>query len=104
MIIMKTTDLQSNYSSSMEDKDIVLSDDLFQLGEQIARHVHDEWMRKRLAEGWTLGPERSDERKQHPCLIPYDELPEIEKEYDRGTALTTIKTLMALGWRIEKIS
>ena len=81
-----------------------LSDDLFQLGEQIARHVHDEWMRKRLAEGWTLGPERSDERKQHPCLIPYDELPEIEKEYDRGTALTTIKTLMALGWRIEKIS
>jgi hypothetical protein len=56
----------------------------------------------RLSEGWIWGPKRDDAKKTHPCLVPYAELPESEKEYDRQTALETIKAILALGYRIEQ--
>ena len=55
--------------------------------------------------GWTkagLMAERDDIHKKHPCLVPYDELPEEEKEYDRNTAMNTIKMVKKLGFRIER--
>ena len=55
-----------------------------------------------MDQGWILGLERSDEKKTHPCLIPYDELPEVEKDYDRQTATQTLKLILALGYSIEK--
>ena len=42
-------------------------------------------------------------RKTTPLLIPYDELPESEKEYDRNTALETLKLILKMGYRIEKL-
>ena len=48
------------------------------------------------------GPRRDDKAKNHPCLVPYALLPEEEKEYDRQTALETLKTILALGYRIER--
>jgi len=69
------------------------------LTELLARNNHDIWAQKRLAEGWTCGP-RNDALKQNPCLVPYEELPESEKEYDRQTAIQTLKTIVALGYRI----
>ena len=60
--------------------DVKLSDDIIMLSEQIAENVHEVWAASRLAEGWTYGAERNDRLKQHPCLVPYNELPEIEKE------------------------
>ena len=71
------------------------------LAERLAENVHEVWALSRLAEGWSYGPLRSDDLKQHPCLVPYDELPESEKEYDRGTALESIKTLLALGYSLD---
>lgn len=71
------------------------------LTERLAESTHDHWASQRLADGWTLGPRRDDEAKTHPCLVPYDELPESEKEYDRRTALETLKAILALGYRIE---
>lgn len=38
-----------------------------------------------MTEGWTYGPERNDTLKQHLCLMPYEELPESEKQYDRNS-------------------
>lgn len=70
--------------------------------EEMARHVHEEWMRRRLSEGWRLGPARDDARREHPCLIPYDELPEIEKEYDRATARETLRFIVSQGYEIRK--
>jgi len=49
-----------------------------------------------------IGPERNDPDKKHPDLIPYIELPESEKEYDRKVSMETLKAITALGYRIEK--
>jgi hypothetical protein len=75
-----------------------LPPELLRLVESLARNGHDVWARQRIAEGWRYGPVRDDAGKTHPCLIPFDELPESEKEYDRKTAAETIKTIVALGF------
>ena len=81
---------------------IELPAELLKLTETVAENVHDVWAAGRIAEGWTFGEKRDDVQKLHPCLVPYSELPESEKEYDRKTALDTLKLITALGYRIEK--
>ena len=81
---------------------ITLSEDLLLLTEKIAEQVHEIWAEGRVREGWTYGETRDDKRKTTPCLVPYEDLPEEEKAYDRNTALGTIKLVLALGYRIEK--
>lgn len=95
---MKTTYIPQPIST----KDVELSKDILELSEQIAENVHEVWALSRMAEGWTYGKERNDQLKQHPCLIPYDELPEIEKDYDRNTAMETLKLIQKLGYTIKK--
>ena len=80
---------------------VVLPPALLALVERLAENAHDVWARQRLADGWTWGPVRDDRARQHPCLVPYDVLPEAEKQYDRNAALETLKTVVALGYRIE---
>ena len=82
--------------------DIELTPQLEQLREAIAENAHEVWAAGRIREGWTYGPERDDKLKKHPDLIPYSELPEGEKQYDRETAMNTIKLVMKLGYSIEK--
>lgn len=86
----------------MDTEDIQLPEELNTLIEQMAKNVHEVWAKSRINEGWVYGPERSDELKQHPCLVPYEELPEIEKEYDRNTAIGTLKLVSKLGFKISK--
>ncbi len=81
---------------------INLPDDLLELTERIAENVHENWSAERIAEGWTYGKKRDDKSKTTPCLVPYSELPESEKEYDRVTALETLKSIIAFGYKIEK--
>ena len=80
----------------------LLPDDLIALTEQIAENVHDIWAQGRIAEGWTYGPTKDESKKTTPCLVPYSELSESEKEYDRNTAMETIKLIVALGYKIGK--
>ena len=82
--------------------DIILSTDLNDLVEAIAKNVHEVWAESRILQGWTYGPERNDVLKHHPCLIPYEELPETEKAYDRDTAVGTLKLICKLGFKITK--
>ena len=82
--------------------DVSLPPDLENLVEQVAKNVHEVWASNRIAEGWTWGPKRDDEHKTHPSLIPYEELPEVEKQYDRDTAVCTLKLVMKLGFSISK--
>lgn len=82
--------------------DVVLPADLEPLIEQMAKNVHDVWAESRINDGWRYGPERNDERKEHPCLVEYDELPDSEREYDRNTAIGTLKLILKLGFKIEK--
>lgn len=87
----------------IDTTNVELDDELKQLVEQLARNVHDNWAVGRIKEGWAYGPERNDTLKQNPCLVDYDELPESEKDYDRNTAMETLKLILKLGWKIEKV-
>ena len=84
-----------------ELSDIKLPPEVARLSETIARNVHEVWAQNRIAEGWTYGEERDDRLKRTPCLVPYEELPEIEKDYDRNTAINTLKLIIKLGFEIH---
>jgi ryanodine receptor 2 len=68
--------------------------------ERLAENTHDVWAAARLSQGWTYGPARDDKAMKHPCLVPYDQLPESEKEYDRQAAAEALKVILTLGYRI----
>jgi class 3 adenylate cyclase len=80
---------------------VEVSEDLINLVEQLAEITHDNWVRQRLADGWTHGKRRDDLLKEHPCIVPYDDLPESEKEYDRKISLGVVQGMLALGYRVE---
>jgi len=86
----------------IDTSQITLPVELTELTERLAKNAHDVWARQRMADGWTYGPRRDDAAKKHPDLVPYAELSESEKEYDRSAAMETLKAIVALGYRIEK--
>ena len=75
---------------------------LGELIERLAANNHDHWALQRITEGWRFGPERNDKTKTHPDLVPYEELSDSEKEYDRTSVVETLKAIIALGYRVEK--
>lgn len=86
----------------IDTSSIILSDDLLELRELIAKNVHDVWALQRINEGWTYGEKKNSDLKQTPLLVPYEELSESEKEYDRNSAYETLKLIIKFGYRIEK--
>lgn len=86
----------------IDTSDVKLPKELETLVEQMAKNVHEVWAQTRIAQGWTYGAERNDALKHHPCLVPYEELPESEKEYDRNTSVETLKLILKLGFEIDK--
>jgi tetratricopeptide (TPR) repeat protein len=76
--------------------------ELHAVAEELARHNHDAWAHERLDEGWRYGPARDDGRKQHPCLVPYEQLPESEKAVDRNSALEVMRWLVVRGYHITR--
>ena len=92
----------NNYNPSPVDtSNIQLPEELMALAEAISKNVHEVWAQNRMNEGWTYGPVRDDQKRQTPCLIPYEQLPEEEKAYDRNTALGTLKLIISLGFEIK---
>lgn len=83
--------------------DIDLSTDLLDLTELLSRNTHENWAKARMHNGWSYGPHRNDEKKESPCLVPYEELPDSEKEYDRILTLNLLKAILKLGFTIRKI-
>ena len=86
----------------IDTSDIALNPDLMDLAELLAKNTHEVWAQERIAQGWRYGPARRDDTREHPCLIPYEDLPESEKVYDRNTSMETLKVLCALGYTIRK--
>lgn len=82
--------------------DVELNGDLLELREAIAENAHDIWAAERIKEGWSVGEERNEQKKQTPCLVRYSELPESEKAYDRNMAMHTLKLVQKLGYDIVK--
>ena len=81
---------------------VTLPQDLLMLSEKIAENVHDVWAVNRMAEGWSYGLKKDAEKKTTPLLVPYADLPESEKEYDRKTAIETLKLVIKMGYTISK--
>ena len=83
--------------------DITLDENLSELQEAIAENAHEIWAKARTDQGWTYGPERNDQKKETPDMVPYCNLPESEKLYDREMAMQTLKLVKKLGFEIRKI-
>lgn len=83
--------------------DITLDENLSELQEAIAENAHEIWAKARTDQGWTYGPERNDQKKETPDMVPYCKLPESEKLYDREMAMQTLKLVKKLGFEIRKI-
>lgn len=86
----------------IDTSDVSLPIELEQLAEKVAKNVHEVWSESRIKEGWSYGEERNDELKTHPCLVPYEQLPEDEKDYDRRTSQETLRLIIKLGFRISE--
>lgn len=82
---------------------IQLPEELNPLLEAMAKNVHEIWAKERIAQGWTYGEKRDDTLKHHPCLIAYEDLPDEEKVYDRNTSVETLKLILNLGFKIDKV-
>lgn len=82
--------------------DIQLDEQIATLGELLAKNTHEVWSQGRIKEGWSYGEKRNDEKREHPCLVPYEELSESEKQYDRDTSMQTLKLIIKLGYKIVK--
>lgn len=85
-----------------DTSEVRLPEELLPLIEEMARNVHEVWAQNRMNEGWTYGERRDDDAKKHPCLVPYEQLPESEKEYDRATSQETLKLILKSGFEISK--
>ena len=68
--------------------------------EVLASNAHEIWAKRRISEGWRYGPCRDDKKKETPCLVPYEMLPESEKEFDRNLITETIRVILALNFDI----
>lgn len=93
---------QSYTPQPLDTTDVLLPEELDELAEMIAKNVHEVWSAGRIKDGWTYGEKRDDAGMKHPCLVPYEELTEVEKEYDRNTSQETLKFIMKLGFKIVK--
>lgn len=79
---------------------IELDANIQQLTERLAKNTHAVWARQRMAEGWRFGSQRDDKELTHPGLVAYEELSDSEQDYDRNTAIETIKLILALGFNV----
>ncbi len=102
-LVAATSNRMKTYiPKSIDLSDVELTEDLNELREAIAENAHEVWAENRYAEGWRYGAQRNDELKLHPDMVPYSQLPEGEKEYDREMAMKTIKLLKKLGYDLIK--
>lgn len=102
LVVVNTTDKFVYEPSPISLDDVILSDDLAELQEAIAENAHEIWAKARTDQGWTYGLERNDAQKETPDMIPYCNLPESEKLYDREMAMQTLKLVKKLGFEIKK--
>jgi hypothetical protein len=97
-------DSEGNYvPNPINVDDVVLPEKIAEITEYIAENTHEEWAKQRFREGWTFAPKTNKKLKQSFDLVPYCELIDSEKEYDRKMAMNTLRVLYKLGYKIELI-
>ncbi len=72
--------------------------------ELLAKMEHNRWMANKMAAGWTYAPPpRDDVKKTHPCLVPWEELPDDEREKDRQAVRGIPEFLATAGFEIRRL-
>lgn len=102
LVAINSKEMKEYIPQPIDLSDVELTDDLNELREAIAKNAHDVWAKERMAQGWTYGPQRNDEKKETPCMVEYSQLPDSEKKFDREMAMNTIKLLKKLGYDLVK--
>lgn len=95
-------DMKTYNPKPIDLSDVELTEDLNELREAIAENAHDVWAVERQAQGWTYGEQRDDNKKETPCMVPYSQLPDSEKKFDREMAMNTLKLVRKLGYDLIK--
>ena len=102
LVTINTKEMKAYNPKPIDLSDIVLDGDLTELREAIAENAHEIWAVDRQAEGWTYGPVRDENKKETPCMVPYSQLPEKEKDYDRKMAMNTLRLVRKVGYDLVK--
>ena len=102
LITINTKDMKTYNPRPIDLSDVELTEDLNELREAIAENAHDVWAVERQAQGWTYGEQRDDNKKETPCMVPYSQLPDSEKTFDRDMAMNTLKMVKKLGYDLVK--
>ncbi len=71
--------------------------------ESLAIQEHDRWVAERIADGWILGPEVDAVSKTTPDLVPWEELTEVEKDFDRRPIKDIIPLLESIGYWVYRL-
>ena|SRR5438552_8223734 len=58
---------------------------------------HASWLEEKKATGWKFGPVKNPDAKEHPCMVPYEELPEEQRRKDELFVTTVVAMATALG-------
>ena len=82
--------------------DVKLMPELIELTELLAENVHENWSKQKISQGWQFGETLDDKLKTTPLLVPYANLTDEYKYYDRQTAMQTLKTILKLGFKISR--
>jgi len=70
--------------------------------DKLAELEHERWRQERLADGWSWGPERDYGEQTHPDLVPWERLPEAEREVDRDAVRALPSSLAKAGFRVYR--
>ncbi|KAK7907584.1 hypothetical protein WMY93_016196 [Mugilogobius chulae] len=98
-----SVDAQGNFDPKpINTANISLPEKLEYIANKYAEHSHDKWSSEKVSAGWKLGDSIDDQAKTHPLLKPYKSLSEKERETYRWPVKESLKSMLAMGWNIER--
>ena len=102
LVTINPKDMKEYKPQPIDLSKVELPKELNELREALAENAHDVWAVERMAQGWSYGSKRDDDKKETPCMVPYSQLPESEKKFDRDMAESSLKLVKAVGYDIIK--
>ncbi|XP_030130376.4 ryanodine receptor 3 isoform X2 [Taeniopygia guttata] len=98
-----SVDPEGNFDPKpVSTSNLVLPEKLEYIVSKYAEHSHDKWAFEKTNSGWKYGVSLDENMKTHPLIRPFKTLAEKEKEIYRWPARESLKTMLALGWSLER--
>ncbi|KAK6307192.1 hypothetical protein J4Q44_G00223400 [Coregonus suidteri] len=98
-----SVDAQGNFDPKpISTANISIPEKLEHIANKYAEHSHDKWSAEKVMLGWKYGDCIDEKAKTHPLLRTYKGLTEKEKEIYRWPVRETLKSMLAMGWNIDR--